>query len=113
MTDQGLIAVTGATGGIGGRVARRLAERGVPQRLVVRDAGRAPALPGVSVAVAADYGDGDAMREVLRGVSTMLLVSGSEAADRMDRHRSAIGAAVAAGVERVVYTSFLGAAPEA
>ena len=30
------------TGGLGGRVARRLAERGVDQRLVVRDPGRAP-----------------------------------------------------------------------
>jgi uncharacterized protein YbjT (DUF2867 family) len=107
-----VIAVTGATGGIGGRVARRLAERGVAQRLVVRDAARAPSLSGASVAVVADYGDGDAMREVLRGVSTLLLVSGSEAADRLDRHRSAVEAAAGAGVERVVYTSFLGAAPD-
>jgi uncharacterized protein YbjT (DUF2867 family) len=37
-----LIAVTGATGELGGRVARRLAERGVRQRLIVRDASRAP-----------------------------------------------------------------------
>jgi uncharacterized protein YbjT (DUF2867 family) len=108
---QGLIAVTGATGGIGGRVARRLADRGVTQRLVVRDAGRAPSLPGAGVAVAGDFGDADAMREVLRGVHTLLLVSASEAADRLDRHRSAVDAAVAAGVQRVVYTSFLGAAP--
>lgn len=104
--------MTGASGGIGGRVARRLADRGVAQRLVVRDAARAPSLPGASVAVAADYADGDAMREVLRGVATLLLVSGSEAADRLDRHRMAIEAAAAAGVERVVYTSFLGAAPD-
>jgi uncharacterized protein YbjT (DUF2867 family) len=107
-----LIAVTGATGGIGRRVARRLADRGVAQRLVVRDAARAPSLPGASVAIAADYGDGDAMREVLRGVATLLLVSGSEAADRLERHRTAIEAAAAAGVERIVYTSFLGAAAD-
>jgi NAD(P)H dehydrogenase (quinone) len=31
----------------------------------------------------------------------------------MDLHRSAVAAAAAAGVERVVYTSFLGAAPQA
>jgi uncharacterized protein YbjT (DUF2867 family) len=37
MAATGVIAVTGATGGLGGRVARRLADRGVGQRLVVRD----------------------------------------------------------------------------
>ena len=39
-----MIAVTGASGGIGGRVARSLAAEGCPLRLVVRDAARAPAL---------------------------------------------------------------------
>jgi NAD(P)H dehydrogenase (quinone) len=33
-----LTAVTGATGELGGRVARRLADRGIAQRLLVRDA---------------------------------------------------------------------------
>jgi uncharacterized protein YbjT (DUF2867 family) len=36
------IAVTGATGDLGGRVARELAARGVEQRLVVRDPTAAP-----------------------------------------------------------------------
>ena len=31
------VAVTGATGAVGGRVAARLAEAGIGQRLVVRD----------------------------------------------------------------------------
>jgi NAD(P)H dehydrogenase (quinone) len=43
----------------------------------------------------------------------VFLVSGRESADRVAQHRSAVDAAVAAGVERVVYTSFLGAAPDA
>ena len=43
------LAVTGATGGVGGRVARRLAGRGVAQRLVVRDPSRAPAVAGAEV----------------------------------------------------------------
>lgn len=111
MTEQ--IAVTGATGGLGGRVAQRLADRGVAQRLVVRgDASRAPDLPGADVAVA-EYRDGAAMRAALEGVRTMFLVSAAEAPDRVAEHRTAIDAAVAAGVERVVYTSFVGAAPDA
>ena len=35
-----MIALCGATGHVGGRVARLLAERGVEQRLVVRDPAR-------------------------------------------------------------------------
>jgi NAD(P)H dehydrogenase (quinone) len=42
MAGDGLIATTGVTGGLGGRVARRLAERGIGLRLVARDLGRAP-----------------------------------------------------------------------
>src|SRR5215216_4352469 len=111
MATDGLIAVTGATGGLGGRVARRLAGRGVAQRLVVRDAARAPELDGAEVAEAT-YGDGEAMRQALDGLATLLLVSASEAADRVRLHTTAVEAAVAAGVERVVYTSFFGAAPD-
>ena len=37
-----MIAVTGATGGVGGRVAQALASQGLALRLVVRDAARAP-----------------------------------------------------------------------
>ena len=111
MATDGLIAVTGATGGLGGRVARRLAGRGVAQRLVVRDPARAPELDGVEVAEAT-YGDGEAMRRALDGVATLLLVSASEDRERVRLHTTAVDAAVAAGVERVVYTSFFGAAPD-
>jgi len=110
--SDGQLAVTGSTGGLGGRIARRLAERGVPQRLVVRDPARAPELPGATV-VAADYGDGEAMRAALAGVGTLLLVSATETEDRVARHLSAVEAAAAAGVEHVVYVSFYGAAPDA
>lgn len=108
-----MIGVTGASGGIGGRVARHLAERELEQRLIVRDASRAPSLPGAEVAEAPDYGDGEAMRRALAGVATLLLVSAGEHPDRVSLHRSAVDAAAAAGVERVVYTSFVGAAADA
>jgi len=111
MSTDGLIAVTGATGGLGGRVARRLAGRGVAQRVVVRDPARAPELDGAEVAVAT-YGDGEAMRRALDGVATLLLVSASEDRERVKLHTAAVDAAVAAGVGRVVYTSFYGAAPD-
>jgi NAD(P)H dehydrogenase (quinone) len=108
-----MIAVTGATGEIGGRVAAQLAARDTRQRLVVRDPARAPRLDHVEVVSVPSYGDGAAMRDGLRGIRTLFLVSGREQFDRLREHFSAIDAAVAAGVERIVYTSFLAAAPDA
>jgi NAD(P)H dehydrogenase (quinone) len=106
------LAVTGSTGRLGGRVVRRLAEIGTRQRLIVRDPARAPRLAHADVAQAS-YGDADAARRALTGVSTLFMVSGSEASDRVDHHRKFIDAAVAAGVDHLVYTSFFGAAAAA
>ena len=41
------------------------------------------------------------------------MVSASESADRLDQHRTFVDAAAAAGVGHIVYTSFVGAAPDA
>ncbi|MBB4920119.1 SDR family oxidoreductase [Streptosporangium saharense] len=106
------IAVTGATGRLGGRVAARLAAAGTHQRLVVRDPARAPKLDGAEIA-RADFSDGEAARRALEGIETLLMVSASEAADRVEQHRTFVDAAVAAGVAHLVYVSFYGAAPDA
>jgi NAD(P)H dehydrogenase (quinone) len=107
----GAVAVTGSTGRLGSRVARRIAGRGAPQRLIVRDPSRAPALERAEV-MPADYRDAEASRAALAGTSTLFMVSAAEAADRVDHHRTFVDAAVAAGVEHIVYTSFFGAAPD-
>lgn len=108
-----LIAVTGAGGQIGGRLARRLSERRVGARLLGRDPGRLPELAGCVKAPPAAYGDGEAMRQAVDGAGVLFLVSARESADRVREHITAVDAAVAAGVERIVYVSFLGAAPDA
>nr|WP_307835494.1 NAD(P)H-binding protein [Streptomyces adelaidensis] len=105
-------AVTGSTGRLGGRVARRLAERGVPQKLLARNPARAPRLPG-AVAVRGDYADQDAVREALAGTRTLFMVSAPESADRLARHKTFVDAAAQAGVQHLVYVSFYGAAPDA
>lgn len=104
-------AVTGATGAVGGLVARALADAGVEQRLVVRRPERAPDLPGAAV-VQASYGAHAASVEALRGVRTVLMVSASEAKDRLEQHLDFVDAAAEAGVQHLVYTSFAGAAPD-
>ena len=47
------------------------------------------------------------------GADTVFLIPAAEAADRVEHHRTAVDAAVAAGVPRLVYLSFLNAAPDA
>jgi NAD(P)H dehydrogenase (quinone) len=104
-------AVSGASGAVGGRVAVRLASLAHGQRLIVRDRNRAPDLPGAET-VQASYDDPQALRRALAGVKTFFMVSAGEAADRVRQHITAVDAAVAAGVERIVYLSFINAAPE-
>lgn len=106
------IAVTGATGAVGSRVARALAEDFRNDlRLVVRDAARAPDYD-TDVRVCS-YADAAAAEEALRGAEVLFMVSAAEAVDRREQHRSFIAAATAAGVGHIVYTSFAGAARDA
>ena len=101
------LAITGATGHIGGAVARLLSDAGVPARLLVRDPSRAPSLPGTEVRRAV-YGD-PACVEAMQGVETLLMVSGAESDDRVGEHRAFVSCAAGAGVRHIVYTSFVGA----
>jgi NAD(P)H dehydrogenase (quinone) len=124
-----MLAVTGATGEIGGRVARRLSRLGLCQRLIVRDPSRAPGLPGAEVAGAGSYGDAASMRRALQGVHRLFLVSARDRFgvahrsavnhvkpppyDRLQQQITAVDAAVASGVEHIVYLSVVHASPDA
>ncbi len=124
-----MFAITGSTGEIGRRVAEGLARLGLEQRLIVRDPARAPRLPGAGVAQVSSYGDARAMGRALSGVETLFLVSGHDtigiihrakmsgepvpAHNRVHEHIAAVAAAAAAGVERIVYLSFVNPAPDA
>jgi NAD(P)H dehydrogenase (quinone) len=106
------LGVTGSTGNLGGRVARLLAAAGTEQRLVVRDLSRAPRLPSATAAEAS-YGDFEAVRRALDGLTTVLMVSGSESATRVEEHKTFVDAAADAGIRHLVYISFYGASPDA
>ncbi|MFC2070606.1 SDR family oxidoreductase [Chloroflexota bacterium] len=124
-----MLAVTGATGQVGGRVAVRLAKLGLEQRLVVRDTTRAPDLPGAEVVQASSYSNAAAMGRALTGVDTLFLVSahdrmgvthrsamekiGVPSYDRVQEQVTAVAAAAAVGVQRIVYLSCMGAAEDA
>lgn len=105
------LAVTGSTGGLGGRVAARLSAAGIDQRLIVRERSRAPIHRGAEVAQAS-YSDTDEAAAALEGIDVVFMVSGSENPDRVAEHTAFIDAAGKAGVEHVVYTSFYGASAD-
>jgi uncharacterized protein YbjT (DUF2867 family) len=112
LPPEPIFCVTGASGGLGGRVARRLADAGARQVLAVRNPARAPQIAGTEVRTAV-YDDPSLLPTAFAGVTTLFLVSAAEHPDRVRLHRQAIDAAVDAGVTRIVYTSFLGASPDA
>ncbi len=93
-------------------MARRLASAGQSARLIVLDADRDADLPEMKV-VEASYRDSASMRRTLAGVHTFFMIPVHEALDRVQQHVTAVDSAVAAGVKRIVYSSFVGAAPDA
>src|SRR5699024_12286382 len=60
-----------------------------------------------------DYGDARDARTALTGADLLFMVSAAESEDRMEQQHAFIDAAAASGVQHVVYSSFLGASPEA
>ena len=107
-----MIAITGVTGGIGGRVASILSRQNLPLRLIARDASKVTGFPESDIAEA-NYDDEQAMAKALSGVSSMFFVSGREHIDRLEQHQKVVAAATLAQVPKVVYTSFLNANPNA
>jgi hypothetical protein len=55
----------------------------------------------------ADYSEPDSMRVALAGVTRLLLVSSSDAGQRVVHHTNVIGAAKSVGVSRILFTSML------
>jgi NAD(P)H dehydrogenase (quinone) len=107
------LVITGAMGHLGRLVVENLLDRGVPAASIVA-AGRATAKikdladRGVQVR-AIDFNDPATLRHAFRGADNILLVSGSEAGQRIPQHRNAIDAASQAGVGLLAYTSIANA----
>lgn len=114
-----MILVVGATGRLGGSIARALLDSGKPVRVMVRDGSsfddaRAEMVRG-------DLKDPDSLREVCRGVDVVVTTANAiaprqagdtiESVDRMG-NLNLIAAATTEGVDRFVFVSVLGAAAD-
>lgn len=108
-----MIIVTGATGALNGATVDHLLQTLPASEIVVvaRDAKKAArfAEQGVEIRTG-DYARPETLPAAFAGADQLLLVSSSDPrADAVSLHRSAIDAAVAADVGRILYTSHQGA----
>ncbi|MEU3899160.1 NAD(P)H-binding protein [Streptomyces sp. NPDC045251] len=110
-----MIVVTGATGALNGTTVEHLLKRVPADRIgvSVRDVAKAQHFADRGVRVRqGSYDDPAALRDSFAGAEQVLLVSGNDpAADLVGLHRNAVEAAVAAGAQRILYTSQLAAVP--
>ena len=104
-----MIIVTGATGTLNGATVEHLLKQVPPTRVgvSVRDPECAQHLADRGVRVRqGSYGDPAALRHSFADAKQVLLVSSNDiAADVVTQHRTAIDVAVAAGTQRILYTS--------
>ncbi len=113
-TSSPVVVVTGANGLVGAAVCRALAERSAQVRAVVRRAGSAPALDGVTEHVG-DFADQGFARTVTRGADAVVTTVHPMGSPREVQHRVAVEgtpalarAARDAGVARLVHVSTAG-----
>ncbi len=97
------VLVIGATGALGGEVARALVSRGIKVRAMSRRPGALDA-PGAGEVVRADLGDSDSLLAAFAGVERAFIVS-SPTQDQVALETNAIVAAEGAGVRHVVKVS--------
>ncbi|MGI8712443.1 MAG: NAD(P)H-binding protein [Solirubrobacteraceae bacterium] len=111
-----MIIVSGANGTLGRGVVEHLMKRFAPEEIgvSVREPDKAAALAARGVRVRrGDFTDPDSLRDAFEGGQQVLIVSSNtRTGDTLEQHRVAIDAAVAAGAERIVYTSHAGAGPD-
>ena len=112
-SQQPQYAIIGATGHLGHASLDHLLAQGVtPEHVValVRDVAKAAPWRERGVTVRhVDFDDPATMPTALAGVDRLLLISSPDVGKRERQHRNVLDAAQAAGVSRLVYTSFVGA----
>lgn len=105
-----MILVTGASGNYGKATIDFLLKKGIPANNIsglVRNEEKVEDLKakGINLRIG-DYDNYDTLIEAFKGVEKLLLISGSDVANRGQQHKNVVNAAKAAGVKHILYTSF-------
>jgi uncharacterized protein YbjT (DUF2867 family) len=105
-----VILVTGATGNVGSRLVRALVAAGVSTSGLVRRADAAAELQAMGVeAVVGTFEDAETLREAVRGVERLYLVSPPGVDAMVENQVAVVDAARDEGVQHVVKQSSIGA----
>jgi NAD(P)H dehydrogenase (quinone) len=106
-----IIAVTAASGQLGRLVIASLLEKGVePATIVavVRKIESVADLAEIGISVRqGDYSDSLSLEKALTGVSTVLIISGTDFGQRVAQHAAIVDAAKKGGAKHIVYTSVI------
>jgi NAD(P)H dehydrogenase (quinone) len=108
------LVITGASGQLGRRAAELALQCCGPNRLILVTRNPKTLADFTARGVDVRYGDFDdpaRLHAAFVDGKRLLLVSTTDLARRIEQHRAAIEAAVAAGIEHVIYTSCLSPAP--
>lgn len=113
------ILVTGANGNLAGAVIQNLqsimadiSDLAVGTRNTGSEYAQRLAAAGVSVRHL-DFMDADSVRKAFSGIDRVLIISTYDLNNiRIEQHRTAIDAAINAGIKHIVYTSFINATAE-
>ncbi|ADV65747.1 SDR family oxidoreductase [Deinococcus maricopensis] len=103
-----MLLITGATGQLGTAVIQQLLRRTPAHHIaaLVRDERKAAPLSAAGVHVrVGHYDDPGTLDAAMPGVSTVLLIAGTDEQRRVQQHRNVIEAARRAGVQCLAYTS--------
>lgn len=105
-----MILVTGANGFVGKEALHHLV-RSVPASKIaamVRTPEKSGELRDLGVEIRiADYDNSEALSRAMEGVQKLLLISGTDITNRVQQHSNVVDAAKEAGVQHIVYTSFV------
>jgi len=103
-----MFLVTGATGHLGGIVIENLMKKTAANEIaaLVRDESKAADLKdkGVNIRIG-DYSDMESLDQAMQGIEKVLLISGTDEANRIQQHQNVVDAAKRAGVRLIAYTS--------
>jgi uncharacterized protein YbjT (DUF2867 family) len=111
-TTSHMILITGATGKTGGEVARQLAAAGVPFRALIRNPAKNAAIKALGAKVIiGDIADESILQRAFDGVEKAFLVLPNDE-EQLTLEKKFTDAAVAAGVQHLVYLSSLESVPE-
>ena len=110
---MGKVIITGVDGNFGGHAAKTILEKMDRKDLIFTSPNKAVIekfkAQGIDARFA-DYTDPEQLTGAFAGGGTLLLISVPQVGDkRRAMHKNAIDAAVRAGVEKIVYTSIVGA----